>query len=97
MPEIDTLTMTPIYGWGWVGSPPEYTRDTPEPFHLLDLKQTGDGWEGTVSTAGHEFYGMIAQFSRRLVGWDGVVNLTLRNGLETAGQGWGQVPASFVP
>lgn len=97
MAETDTLRMPPIYGWGWVGTPPEATRDTPEPFDLVHVQRVGEGWEGTVSTAGHEFAGMTARFSQRHVEWDGLVNLSVLSGSQTAGEGWGQVPASFAP
>jgi hypothetical protein len=85
------LSVEPIYGWGWVGTAPDQTRDTPAPFNLL-LSLTGEGeWEGVVQTPGHEFEGQTVTLLQRHRDWDGCVNVTVGADRPPVAEGWAMV------
>jgi len=72
-----TITLRPIYGWGWVSGSIE-RRDVPASFSVeLDVTTPGK-WRGTVISAGHEFFGLVADLTQRHAEWDGHVNVQLR-------------------
>jgi hypothetical protein len=74
-----TITLRPIYGWGWGGASGE-GRDVPTSFSVtLDEVMPGK-WNGRIISPEHEFFGLVAYFSRRHRDWDGVVNIHLKQG-----------------
>jgi hypothetical protein len=85
------IGLEPIYGWGWVGVPPNPTRETPAPFTaLLTLEIPGE-WEAVVETPGHEFNGQRVSFCQRHKTWDGFVTITVGPREQPVTQGWAKV------
>jgi hypothetical protein len=82
------MTLEPIYGWGWVGTPPDPTRETPVSFTLAASTEGPGRWAGVVQTPGHEFDGLEATLSQRHPEWDGCVNVTIGPSETPVTAGW---------
>jgi len=72
-----TITLRPIYGWGWLNGSGE-SRDEPLSFNVRLNETTQGNWKGAVTSADHEFFGLVADLSQRHKEWDGVVNVQLQ-------------------
>jgi hypothetical protein len=68
-----TITVTPIYGWGWSG--PRF--EVPAPFTMRLEPAESNHWVGLVLDDGHEFQGRRILLSQRHTEWDGHVNVAV--------------------
>ena len=85
------LSVKPIYGWGWVGAPPNPVRKPPEPFAFLPSRMSAGEWEGVVQTPGHEFDEQRVSLTQRHLEWDGCVNVTIGAEEAPITEGWAMV------
>jgi hypothetical protein len=84
-----TITVDPIYGWGWVvAGKPRPPGTTPKPFTIsveifdpIEPKR----WVGKVVDRGHEFEGQRVTLTQRHVHWSGAVNVAIEPRTSTAG------------
>ncbi len=91
MPQPHQLHLEPHYGWGWTGTARNPARETPRPFDIRSVVAERGSWQGIVSTSGHEFEGMTVALSQHHYRWDGVVNVSVRDGDRLVTQGWAGV------
>ena len=82
------LNVTPIYGWGWMGSD-HLIRETPSPFALRVTAEGPGLWRGIIETPGHEFDGLSAVLQQHYVKWEGTVSISIND--DGLPGGWGRL------